>query len=391
MLQESHDGRDGEPANTIDTVVIGGGQAGLSAGYYLQRHGRSFVILDANERVGDSWRNRWDSLRLFTVARFDALPGMPFPAAPTHYPSKDEMADYLAAYAAHFELPVRNGVRVDRLEKKDARFVVHAGAETIEAHQVIVATGFDNRPSVPGFADELGDEIVQLHSKQYRNPSQLQEGPVLVVGAGNSGAEIAVELAEAGHETWISGRDVGQEPTRAGSLPDKYLFTPLMWFVATRVITVDRSIGRKLRSELLDPPKGVPRGRVFRKDIDAAVVEWVGRVEGVRDGLPLLEDGRALEVDNVVWCTGFTPGYDWIDLPLPDRHGVPLHERGVVESIPGLYFLGLYFQHSLASPLVGGVGRDAEYVVEHLVSRRAALGASAETEPAEPFALRRRR
>jgi putative flavoprotein involved in K+ transport len=371
MLDEAQKARERELPGSIDTVVIGGGQAGLSAGYYLQSNDVPFVILDAHERVGDAWRKRWDSLRLFTIARISRLPGMPFPAPSTHYPSKDEMADYLEAYAAHFELPVRNGVMVDRLEKVGDRFVVHTGSHSIRAENVIVATGFDNRPNVPDFAGELNDDIYQLHSKDYRNPTQLDSGSVLVVGAGNSGAEIALEVAKAGHRTWLSGRDVGQEPSRAGSLPDKYITTPLIWFVATRVVTVDRSIGRKLRDDFLYPPKGVPRGRVFRSDLKAAGVEWLPRIEGVRDGVPYLDDGRTIEPQNVVWCTGFTPGYDWIDLPLSTNYGVPDHERGVVESLPGLYFLGLYFQYSLASPLVGGVGRDAHYVVEHLVSHRA--------------------
>lgn len=355
---------------SVHTVVIGGGQAGLSAGYWLQQNDADFVILDSHGRVGDAWRKRWDSLRLFTIARICGLPGMEFPASPTHYPTKDEMADYLESYAAQFELPVRTGVKVDRLERKGDRFVVHCGSESIQAENVVVASGFDNKPSVPDFAAQLGDGIFQIHSKDYRNPSQLEEGSALVVGTGNSGAEIALEVAKAGHPTWISGRDVGQEPTRAGSLPDMYLTTPLIWFVATRVITVDRSIGRKIRDQFLDPPKGVPRGRVFRSDLKAAGVEWLPRVEGVRDGLPVLDDGRVIEPRNIVWGTGFTPGYDWIDVPLPGRHGIPDHERGVIDSIPGLYFLGLYFQYSLASPLVGGVGRDAQYVIQHLLSNR---------------------
>lgn len=358
---------------SLDTVIIGGGQAGLAAGYYVQRQGRSFVILDANARVGDSWRNRWDSLRLFTPARYDALPGMPFPATPWHYPGKDEVADYLEAYAAHFELPVRLGVKVDSLSGEPGRFEVSADGHVIRAENVIVASGFDHEPSVPGFSTELDPDILQLHSKDYRNPGQLRPGGVLVVGAGNSGAEIATEVAAAGHPTWLSGRDPGQEPSRAGSLADR-LFTPLMWFAATRVIKMDRSIGRRIRDKFLDPPRGVPRGRVKDKDIEAAGIEWLSRVVGARNGRPLLGEDQVLDVSNVIWCTGFTPGFDWIDLPLSTKHGIPDHDRGVVESLPGLYFLGLYFQYSLSSPLLGGVGRDAEYVVDHLVSSRAPIG-----------------
>lgn len=362
---------DGIP-HRVNTVVVGAGQAGLAAGYHLSRLGAPFLILDAHHRVGDSWRKRWDSLRLFTPARYDGLPGMPFPGPGGRYPTKDEVADYLEAYARRFDLPIRLGVEVDSLRRDGGHFEVLAGRQRIVADNVIVASGFDNRPRIPDFSADLDDDILQLHSKDYRNPSQLREGGVLVVGAGNSGAEISVETASAGHETWLSGRDTGQEPTASGSVADR-LVTPLMWFAATRVIRVDRRIGRKVRDKFLHPRRGIPRGRVRRKDIEAAGVEWVPRTETVRDGAPCLADGRVLAVSNVVWCTGFTPGLDWIDLPLSTSHGIPEQERGVVPSVPGLYFLGLYFQYTLSSPLVGGVGRDARYVVEHLASARVAV------------------
>lgn len=191
---------------------------------------------------------------------------------------------------------------------------------------------------------------------------------MLVVGAGNSGAEIALDLAPH-HQTWLSGRDTGQEPVRAGGLAS-HLVTPLMWFAATRVITVNTRIGRKVRDHFLDPPRGIPLGRVRRKDFPAAGVERVPRVTGVEGGYPRLEDGRVLEVSNVVWCTGFTPGCDWIDLSLPTRNGMPVHDRGIVESCPGLYLLGLLFLYSLSSALLGGVGRDAEHIVGHIASTR---------------------
>lgn len=353
----------------IDTVVVGGGQAGLSAGYYLKQREVPFVILEAHENVGDSWRKRWDSLRLFTPARYDGLPGLPFPAPPDHYPTKDELADYLQSYASRFQLPVHLGVEVESLGGEGDRLRVETDTGRILADNVIVASGFDNRPSVPEFSSELDESIVQLHSKEYRNPSQLRDGGVLVVGAANSGAEISVEVAADGHQTWLSGRDPGQEPSSAGSLLDRVL-VPLMWFAANKVVKVDNPVGRRVRDQFLHPPRGVPRGRVRRKDIDEAGIEWVPRTTGTRDGFPLLADGRVLEVSNVIWCTGFTPGLDWIDLPLSVEHGIPDHERGVIESIPGLYFLGLYFQYSLSSPLVGGVGRDARYVVDHIASGR---------------------
>jgi putative flavoprotein involved in K+ transport len=358
------------------TIIIGGGQAGLATGYQLARLGLPFVILDANDRVGDSWRNRWDSLRLFTTARYDSLPGMSFPASNLSYPTKEETADYLEAYAAKFDLPVRTGVRVDRLVNEHDRFVATAGDLRFEAENVVVASGAYHTPRVPDFAPKLDPAIVQLHSSQYRGPSQLREGGVLVVGAGNSGAEIAMELSRH-HRTWLSGRDTGQEPTRAGSLPDR-LFMPVMWFLASRVLNVETPIGRKVRDRFLDPPRGIPLGRVRRKDIPAAGIERVPRTTDVRDGYPILEDGRILDVSNVIWCTGFVPDFSWIDLPILDRNGHPIHTRGVVESQPGLYFMGLMFLSALSSALLGGVGRDAEHIARHLMSTRSSIGVDGE-------------
>jgi putative flavoprotein involved in K+ transport len=349
----------------VDTVVIGAGQAGLAAGYHLQRRRLPFLIVDEHARVGDVWRNRWDALRLFTPGRYNGLPGLPFPGRASTCPTKDEVAGYLEAYAREFGLPIRTGVKAARLAAAADRFEVVCSNAVLSAANVIVATGAFHHPRVPPFAAELARTIVQLHSNQYRNRRQLQPGGVLVVGAGNSGAEIAVELA-GHHQIWLSGPDTGQEPTRAGSIPDR-LVTPLIWLIATR-LTVNTALGRKLRDRFLDPPRGIPLGRVRRKDITRAGIERVGRTTGVRDGYPLLDDARVLDVSNVIWCTGYTPDFSWIDLPLRTRHGLPIHDRGIVESVPGLYFIGLPFLYSLSSALVGGVGRDAEYIVDHLAS-----------------------
>jgi putative flavoprotein involved in K+ transport len=351
----------------LGTVIIGGSQAGLAVGYFLKQRDLPFVILDENDRIGDAWRKRWDSLRLFTPGRYNGLPGMPFPGSPWTYPTKDETADYLEAYARAFELPVRTGVKVARLAKTGDRFEVRGGQHTLVAENVVVATGAFNNPRVPSFARELDKSIVQLHSKEYRNPSQIQKGAVLVVGAGNSGAEIAIELARH-HQTWLSGPDTGQEPARAGSRLD-HLLTPMLWLVATR-LTVKTALGRKLRDHFLDPPRGIPLGRVRRRDFAPAGIKRVPRTRGVKNGNPLLEDGTVLTVSNVIWCTGFRPDYHWIDLSLPTHSGLPIHDRGIVESCPGLYFIGLLFLYSLSSALVGGVGRDAEHIVDHIVSTR---------------------
>lgn len=353
---------------SVETVVIGGGQAGLAVGYHLSQRGLPHVLLDENHRIGDAWRTRWDSLRLFTPARYSGLPGMPFPAAPLSYPTKDEVADYMEAYAREFGLPVRTGVRVDRLSRVEDRFEVVCGDRSLLAENVVVASGPCHEPRIPPFAAAIDSRIVQLHSSEYRNPSQLRDGAVLVVGAGNSGAEIAVEVAPH-HATWLSGPDTGQEPTRAGSRPDQ-LLVPLIWFMATRVLRVTNPIGRKVRDRFTNPPRGIPLGRVRRRDITAAGIERVPRTTGADEGRPKLEDGRVLDVANIVWCTGFTPGLEWIDSSVAPRDGLPAHDRGIVPSPAGLYFMGLLFQYSLSSALLGGVGRDAEHLANHIASAR---------------------
>jgi putative flavoprotein involved in K+ transport len=348
-----------------ETVVVGGGQAGLAAGYHLARRGLRFVILDENERVGDAWRERWDSLRLFTPAGHDGLPGWRFPARGWSFPTKDELAGYLEAYAARFDLPVRTGVRVERLSREGERYVLEAGGRRIEADNVVVASGYYGKPKVPRFAPDLDPRIVQLHSSEYRAPSQLREGGVLVVGAGNSGADIGLEVRRA-HETWLSGRDKGHIPFRTEGRLARLVF-PVLWLVATQVLTLGTPIGRKVRPAAV--ANGAPLIRVKPKDLAAAGIERVPRTVGAHDGLPLLEDGRVLDVANVIWCTGYRPAFDWIDLPVFAAGGEPLHERGAVPSEPGLFFLGLDFLYAFSSETVGGVGRDAEYVARQIEAR----------------------
>jgi putative flavoprotein involved in K+ transport len=360
----------------IQTVIIGAGQAGLSVGYHLSRRGLPFVILEANDRIGDVWRRRWDSLRLFTPAWLDSLDGWPFPAARYTFPTKDEMADYLEAYATRFQLPVRTGVRVARLSKQPhgsrARYVITTADETIEADHVIVAMASYQKPSLPAFARELHPDIVQLHSSEYRNPAQLRQGPALIVGAGNSGAEIAKDLTRAGHRLWVSGRDTGHLPFRIDGFVGRTFAVPLMLRVVFhRLLTLDTPMGRKARPAIIS--KGGPLIRVKPKDLAAAGVERVSRMSGVRDGLPVLDDGRVLEAANVIWCTGFHPGFSWIDLPIFDArgngHGEPKHDRGVVSGEPGLYFVGLHFLYAMSSTMIHGVGRDAEHIANTVATR----------------------
>lgn len=364
---------------TIDTVVIGGGQAGLSVGYHLARRGLPFVILEANGRIGDSWRQRWDSLRLFSPAKLDGLDGFPFPAPPNAFPTKDEMADYLEAYAARFALPVRTGVRVARVSKSEGGLLVSTGNGRIQARNVVVAMADYQRPRLPSYASSLDRGIAQLHAGAYRSPAQLQPGGVLIVGLGNSGAEIARELVRAGRETYVSGDPPGELPFRVDGLAARLVLVRLLFRVVFfRLLRLDSPLGRIAYPKLAE--SATPLIRVKSKDLVADGVIRVPRTTGVRQGRPLLEDGRTLGVTNVIWCTGFDAGFSWIDLPVFDERGAPVHWRGVTRAEPGLSFVGLHFLYAMSSSMIHGVGRDAEYVAER-IAERAEGRSAATTEP----------
>jgi putative flavoprotein involved in K+ transport len=372
-----------------DVVVIGGGQAGLAVGHFLKRTSLRFLIVDASERVGDVWRRRWDSLRLFTPAKFDGLPGMRFPAPGNSFPTKDQMADYLEAYVARFELPVRTSTRVNRLSRAGDGYRIETDRGAIEAAQVVVAMASYQTPRIPAFARELRGDIIQLHAKDYRRPSQLRDGGVLIVGAGNSGAEIALDLAR-GHEVWLAGRDPGHVPFRIDGFAARWLLTRLVLrFAFHRVLTVRTPIGRKVRPKILS--QGGALIRVKPAQLEAADIHRTPRVIGVREGLPLLDDGRSLDVANVVWCTGFNAGFDWIDLPIFDAHaichGEPEHEAGVVPEAPGLYFVGLHFLYAFSSTMIHGVGRDAKRIVRAAAARAAQVARTVEPRPLSTAAL----
>jgi putative flavoprotein involved in K+ transport len=360
-------GRDHGPAR-VETVVIGAGQAAQATGYHLARRGRELVILDGHQRVGDNWRCHWDSLRLYSPARVAGLPGMRFPAPPMSYPTKDQMADFLETYASAFDLPVRTGLRVTRVTGENGKYLVATDGSSFLCDNVVVASGtFGRTPYVPDFASQLDPGILQLHSSSYKNPTQLQPGRVLVVGASHSGGDIAFESGTAGHPTVLSGRVHGQVPFDIEGRPAHVIF-PVMFFLAMHLLTMRTPLGRKIRPEVR--AHGGPLIRVKRADLARVGVELApARTIGVRDGLPVLEGGRVLDVANVVWCTGFQQDFSWIDLPVTGDDGWPLELRGVVPSSPGLYFVGLAFQYAFASMLVGGAGRDAKYVVDHLCAR----------------------
>ena len=351
----------------FDVVVIGAGQCGLSVGYHLARKGVKFVILEARERIGDIWRSRWDSLRLFTPARYDGLVGMPFPADRYAFPTKDEMADYLEAYAKEFSLPVRTGAKVDEVTRIGGRYVVTAGRTRYTASHVVIASASYQKPKLPDFAALLDPSIRQIHSSTYKNPAQINPGSVLLVGASNSGAEIAIDIAPT-HQVLLAGRHPGNIPVAYNSYFAMRLVLPVVFrFVFHRLLTVDTPMGRKAKPGQLS--HGLPLIRVKPRDLEAAGVRRVPRVAGVHDGKPLLDDGQLLDVSNVIWCTGFRAGLDWIKLPIFDGNGRVKQYRGAVEGEAGLYVCGLHFQHSTSSTMIHGAARDAGYVADKIGER----------------------
>lgn len=359
-----------ERTEHIPTVVIGGGQAGLATGFHLAQRGAEFAILDAETRTGDQWRRRWDSLRLFTPARHSALPGLAHPN-PRAFLGKDEIADYFERYAEHFGLPVRHDVRVSALERRDEGFALATSAGELTADRVVVATGATRVPAVPGFAAGLDASIRQLHSNEYRSAATVADGPVLVVGAGTSGAELALELA-ASHEVFLAGR-----PT--AHVPDAVLRFAggLYWAFINGVLTRSTPIGRRVARGFFS--RGAPLIRVSMREVEAAGVRSLPRITGAADGVPVTADADGVPVATdavvprpatVIWATGYRPGLDWIAGLQLDEHGLPVTSRGVVESMPGLYLVGMPFQYGLTSGLIGGVGRDAGFVAGRIAPTR---------------------
>jgi putative flavoprotein involved in K+ transport len=353
-----------------EVIVVGGGQAGLAAGYYLSRAEIPFLILDAGPRLGDSWRRRWDSLKLFTVARYSTLPGLEFPGDPEHFPGKEEVADYLEAYAREFELPVRLSSQVTSLEPSNGGYRIETscpyGLGPYEANQVIVASGAYQRPFTPTIAEKLGDQVNQLHSAEYRNPEQVPTGDVLVVGAANSGAGIAEDLAQS-HRVYLS------RGTRIPRLPRRILGKSLhFWGDQLGLIgaPLDSLRGRTQRGDVLVGPS-------LRQLSRRHGVELVGRAVEADGTTVRLDDDRAIEVDAVIWATGYRSDYSWIRVPVFDEHGVPRHRRGVVDSAR-LYFLGMKDQYSRGSSLIYWVKEDAAYIVDRVRNARPLVGGGAE-------------
>jgi putative flavoprotein involved in K+ transport len=336
----------------FDVAVIGAGQAGLAMGYFLARQGRRFVILERASWIGSAWHERWESLTLFTPRRYSALPGLPFPGDPDGYPTRDEVIAYLERYAETFELRVELNCEVLRLELgDDGRFRLKLDDQTIAADQVVVATGPFQTRFVPKLADRLADDVFQTHAVGYRRPDEVPPETVLVVGGGNTGFQIAKELS-ATHKVVLS---IGSHQT---PLPQRLLGRDLFWWL-TKARILDKSVQTRLGQRLSTRETLIgssPRGlkRRYGVELKPRAVDADGR--RVR-----FEDGSELEVDGIIWATGYRPDYSWINLPVFDDEG-RLRHRGGVTDVPGLYFLGLTWQHTRGSALIGWVRDDAEFI-----------------------------
>jgi putative flavoprotein involved in K+ transport len=352
-----------------EVVVVGGGQAGLAIGHHLAAQGRGFTILEAAAEPAAAWRSRWDSLTLFTPVRHDSLPGLAFEGDPGHYPSRDEVVAYLTGYARHFDLPVRLGTPVRSLRREDGAYVLDAGDRALSADQVVVATGPFQAPRVPAIAGALGAGVLQLHSAAYRRPDDVPPGPVLVVGGGNTGFQIAAELA-ATHEVHlaIGSRQVPLPQRLAGA----DLFTVL---TATGLMAATREsrIGRRMRDRetlIGSSPRAARRRGIALHP----------RAAGAQGETIRFADASQLEVRTVIWATGFAADHGWIDVPVFDAAGAVAHVRGVTRS-EGLYFLGLPWQHTRGSALLGWVKDDAAHLAEAIAARAARRPAPALIAP----------
>jgi putative flavoprotein involved in K+ transport len=339
---------------TWHTVIIGAGQAGLATGYYLKKLNKEFLIFDENSRIGDIWRKRWDSLKLFTPAQYDGLPGMPFPAQRDSFPDKEAMADYLESYSVKFSLPVKLNTRVNQVVKKDGHYEISTSDGSFDTERVVFATGTNPKPYIPSFSSELSPDIFQIHSSEYHNPTLLPEGDILVVGAATSGIEIAVEVAPT-HRTYISGTPPFRIPDNVFMYGGRFA-----WWFLNNIVTLKTPIGRKARQKVFKG--GSPLIRVSPDDLVKSGVYRLPRLIRADNGFPYFEDNSVIRVSTVIWATGFKPDFSWIEVGQPFNSVWPDTKRGVLKSCDGIYFVGMPFQYGLTSGLIGGVGRDAAFI-----------------------------
>ena len=343
----------------LDVLVIGGGQAGLATGFHLKQAGHRFQIVERNPRLGDNWRNRYDSLVLFTPRAYSALPGLPVPGDPNGYPTKDEMADYLERYAGHFELPVLTGTSIRSLTHLDGHFRAKTNdSEIINARAVVLATGAFQRPAIPAISRQLSPDILQLTPESYKRPSQVPSGRVLVVGDGATGRQIAVELASMHEVLLATGR-----PRRVS--PQRILGRSIFWWMdKLGILRASREsrVGKYLMRTDPFPDKDLGLGRLRRRGIRV-----VGRLSDVDGKMVGFAGGEAAEVDALIWATGYRDDSDWVAISeAKDEHGNFRHQRGA-SPVPNLYFIGRSWQWTRGSALLAGVGEDASYLTERIV------------------------
>src|SRR5215469_12768141 len=354
----------------LDVAVIGGGQAGLAMAWHLAREQLRFVVLDAAPEIGHTWRSRWDSLTLFTPAKRNGLPGMAFPGPPGAYPGKDAVAGYLRAYAAAFNLPVRLNARVTYLSQTAEGFEIRTEDEAYRARQVVVATGPFQVPYLPPAAQRLDSSVTQLHSASYRSPDAMPAGPVLVVGGGNSGFQIAGELATAGRQVDLS---IG---SKMPVLPQRFAGRDLFWWLARlgllRVSVASRPGRRMSRRDFVIGSS--------RRRLQAAGVRLRPGVAEAQGRTVRFTDHATIAVDTIVWATGYHPDYSWIGIPGVVGDGTVIHRRGATE-VPGLYFLGLSWQHTRGSALLGFVRDDAAYLASRIAAAAPAARPAAQPAP----------
>jgi putative flavoprotein involved in K+ transport len=355
----------------VEVAVVGGGQAGLAMGYFLARQGRRFVILERGDSIAPAWRERWDSLKLFTPRAYSSLPGLPFPGEPDDYPTRGDVIAYLERYAEEFDLPIELNSDVRRLSREDGHYVLELDGRTITADAVVVATGPFQAPYVPKLAEELDPDVWQAHSTGYRRPSDIPDGTVLVVGGGNTGFQISKELSTT-HKVLLS---VG---SRQKPLPQRVAGRDLFWWL-TKTGLINKTVESRLGQRLKDRDTLIgssPRELKRRYGVEL-------KPRAIRGSGPTVtfEDGSEVEVDAVIWATGYRPDYAWIDLPIFQRDGRPRHRRGVTD-VPDLYFLGLTWQHTRGSALIGWVKEDAEFIAERIPALQEA-NAQAVPEPAQ--------
>jgi putative flavoprotein involved in K+ transport len=347
--------------NYWHTLVIGGGQAGLATGYHLKKMNIDFLIVDAEARTGDAWRRRWNSLRLFTPAWNNGLPGHPFPGNQNSFPTKDEAADFLFEYKEKFELPVLYDSRVMMVKKLKNGFQIMLKDRMLETQNLVIATGSYAIPNIPAFAKELNGCIQQLHSSYYKSPNDLTEGNILVVGAGTSGFQIALDLLQEKRTVFIAGKPTAQIP----DFVFRYFGKQFVW-MNKHILNTSTPMGRKFQARIMQG-KGAPLIHISPEAAKRAGVKIVERLKSVQDGWPITESGEKIQASAILWCTGFHSDYSWMDLPgAIAANGYPATARGVSSNHPGLYFVGSQFQYSLTSTWLGGVGRDAGYIANHI-------------------------